>query len=261
MIILLAVVSTALAVGVFLVLNKYVIIVPRSEASPSPIAQTQNTPVPRAAPASTPEPAAPPAATPAATPAPTVDLADLVSRMQDWPEEVTLSRDATFPGEVVATAGTTVKLITAGPEVEVEYQGQQAKLPADQTDLVSRVLSHRAQIAREMEIERTIARKAMEKARTQTEARSAESDRVYGREPSHDDAYYAVKTYLKQTERDPDSVDIINVSAPFKSEFGGRRCWAATVQFQARDDKGFLKDETGTAYLAGDRVTGYERSQ
>jgi hypothetical protein len=115
--ILVAILLAALAGwGVFLFHSNYIIIIaPRDSAalqeSPHP-AQTPAAAVVRMT--STPEPSATPA------PAPTVDLVALESRMQDWPQEVTLTEKATFPGELIAPAGTNVKLISAGREVDVE---------------------------------------------------------------------------------------------------------------------------------------------
>jgi hypothetical protein len=76
-----------------------------------------------------------------------VDLVELRGRRQEWPREVTLLQKTTFPvviggkvsGSVDLLPGTIVQLISAGPEVEVQFHDAKMKLPANQTDLVARV--------------------------------------------------------------------------------------------------------------------------
>lgn len=250
-----AVISVLLIGGVVLLLNKYVVIMPRESPAPTPaVVKAVVKPVVQ-------ETAPQPVVVVEPTPPLTVDLLELKSRMQDWPDEVTLASQAVFPGDVTAPAGTNVKLISAGPEVEVEYQDGTAKLSADQTDLVARVLSHRAQAAKESEIDRGVAGLSADRIKKAAEAREKEIERLYGKEPSHEDAYFGAKTYLKQTAKDPDSVEMISASPTFPAEFGGRKCWASKVMFHTRDEMGFSKEESGTIYIDGDKAIGYERTQ
>jgi len=253
--VLVAIISMLLLGGIFWVLNKYIVISPRNAAPPVPVA----TPV-AVTPTPTPAPVVDTSPTPAPAPT-TVDLVDLQTRMQDWPDVVTLQSQAIFPGETTAPAGTEVKLISAGPEVEVEYQGGQAKLLAEQTDLVARVLAHRAQIAREMEIERKLSELAASRQRSAAEAKAKQFEQMYGKEPSREDAYFAIKTYLKQLQKDPDSVQMTSVSQLFPTEFGGHKCWGAKVMFRLRDAMGFFQNEGGIAYVDGDKAIGYEKTQ
>jgi len=244
---------TCLAGATALILNKYVMIVPRENPVATPARQHDATPIPLQTPQ--------PVVQIEPTPAPTVDLLELESRMQDWPDEVTLASQAVFPGDVVAPAGTNVKLISAGPEVDVEYQDGKAKLSADQTDLVARILAHRAQVAKEQEIDRGLAALAASRAKQETDARTKEIEHIYGKEPSHEDAYFGAKSFLKQSAKDPDSVEMISAGAVYPAEYGGRKCWATKVFFRTRDEMGFSKEESGIAYIEGDKAIGYERSQ
>ena len=255
--VLLAVISMVLLGSAFWIFNRNFVI-SRREISMSRIVESGTIPVQTPTPVPTPQPVVEPTPTPAPT---TVDLVDLQTKMQDWPEVVTLQSAAVFPGEVTAPSGTEVKLISAGPEVEVEYQGGQAKLLADQTDVVARVLAHRAQIAREMEIERKLSALAASRLRSATDASARQFEQVYGRMPGRDDAYFAIKTYLKQIQKDPDSVQMGSVSQLFPGEFGGHKCWGAKVTFRLRDAMGYFQSESGIAYVDGDRAIGYEKSQ
>jgi hypothetical protein len=253
---LLAFISLGLIGGVLFLLNQYFVIVPREAVSTPTNRQSD-----QAALFSTPAPKPMAPATPEATPAPAVDLIELESRMQDWPEEVTLERSATFPGELVASAGTKVKLISAGPEVEIEYLGEQAKILANQTDLVARVLSHRAQVAKELSIDRQIAGLRTAREQNQEVAKNQELERVHGKTPTHEDAYFATKTYLKQLMKVPDSLEIISVSQVAPSDYNGKKCWATKVQFRTRDEIGVGVLESGVIYLSGDQVLGYEKAE
>jgi len=247
-----AVISVLLIGAIVLVFNKYFVITLRENPAPTPAVKAELKP---AVPVATPQPVV----VMEPTPPPTVDLIELKSRMQDWPDEVTLATAAVFPGDVTAPAGTNVKLISAGPEVEVEYQDQTAKLLADQTDLVARILSHRAQAARELEIDRSMEGLASAHLKEEADARQKEIENVYGKAPSHEEAYFSAKTYLKQAAKDPDSVEMISASPAVPAEFGGRKCWATKVLFRTRDEMGFSKEESGTAYIEGDKAIGYER--
>ena len=253
---LLAIISIGLIGGVIFVLNQYLVITPREAGIPTTAQQSD-----RSVLNSTPSPALAQSATPVATPEPTVDLIDLETRMQDWPEEVTLASPATFPGEKVVPAGAIVKLLTAGPDVEVEYQDEQATLSADQTDLVARVLSHRAQVAKDLGIEHEIAELRAAREKSAEEARDRELERVYGKSPTHEDAYFAVKLYLKQKMKQLDSIEIISLSPAAPADYNGKKCWAVKVQFRSRDEIGVADVETGTAYLNGDEALGYEKSE
>jgi len=249
-----AVISVLLIGGIILVLNKYFVITLRENPAPAPVIKAEVKPAASVA-------APQPVVEMAPTPPPTVDLMELKSRMQDWPDEVTLATQAVFPGDVTAPAGTNVKLISAGPEVEVEYQDETAKLLADQTDLVARILSHRAQVAKELEIDRTMEGIASVHLKEEADARQKEIENMYGKAPSHEDAYFSVKTYLKQSAKDPDSVEMISASPAVPAEYGGRKCWSTKVLFRTRDEMGFSKQESGTAYIEGDKAIGYEREQ
>jgi hypothetical protein len=246
---LLAFLAIALLGGGIYLLSRYLVIVPRESLQPKP------TPVPAPVVVSAPSPTPAPSVTP--TPEPTVDLAELPSRMQDWPEEVALMDAATFPGDVVAPLGTVVKLISAGPEVEVEYEGQEARIPASQTDLVARVLSHRAEVARELETRRQLMEARAQQAKAAEDARVMQIERIYGKPATREDAYYAIKTYLKGTLKEPDSLQVQGISNLYPTDFNGRKCWATKVQFIAKDAVGAAVSQTATAYLSGDNVVGF----
>ncbi len=245
----LAIIATTLLGGVLYVLNQYVVIVPRAtvHASPTPAAAKQ--PVVQVTPP--PEPSATP------EPEPAIDLVDLQSRMQEWPQEVTLIQDTTFPGSVIAPAGTKVKLLSAGPEVEVDYNGEQAKLLADQTDLEIRVRSHRLQISMEEENRRKLVETRAARAQAEVDSRVRDVERHYGKPPTHNDAYFAVKTYLKETLKDPDTIEVISVSQPYIADYKGGKCWAVKIQFRGKDEVGIIGVQKGVAYINSDKVTDY----
>jgi hypothetical protein len=121
-------------------------------ARESALAKTPATPVPTMRKASEP---VPPAVAPmiVPNPAPTTTVPEwhqIASDRTKWPKKVTLTKAATFPavlngkivGSLVAPEGAEANLVSMkDDQVGLEFNGGGAWLPADQTDLITRVRS------------------------------------------------------------------------------------------------------------------------
>jgi hypothetical protein len=123
------------------------------------------------------------------------------------------------------------------------------------------VLSHRAEIGREEAMQRQIEEQRALQEKYESEAKAKEIERDFGKAPNHDDAYSAIKSHLKEILKDPDSLEMGNVSELYPADFNGRKCWAGKVVYRSRDAMGAYQASSGTAYLEGEIVIGFTAGQ
>ncbi len=71
----------------------------------------------------------------------------------------------------------------------------------------------------------------------------------------------AVTRAIKETLKDPASLQFIEVTQPVVSNFEGRKCWMIVVRYRAKNGFGGYSVENGAAYVWRGNVLALQRVQ
>ncbi|MDB6173796.1 MAG: hypothetical protein JWL59_3107 [Chthoniobacteraceae bacterium] len=207
------------------------------------------------------------------TPEPLPDLATVTR--SEWPALVTLRQPVTFVSEKdagstsEAPVGTVVKLTALTPDsITLDFKGAKAIAKPRVCDVAQRIRDTRKAKATADEQERTAAKATKEKAEAERKA-AAEIEKnkleaELGPMPwvgSSENATPPVEAqlYLKHTLRDPDSLQFVQTWPPVAETYQGRRCWAVTFRYRAKNGFSGYNVQDATAYFFKEKFLGIKQ--